>query len=212
MSFVMMSLLSTLLPLSWVRGRRIGLFGGSFNPPHAGHVHIAQEALKRLVLDEVWWLPARHNPLKPEDIYADYQRRLRATRRLARHPRFRVLDVEWRLGTSYTIELLQALAPVLSQGHCVWIMGTDSFASLHRWRRWRHIAQMIPLAVFDRPSTTLAALCSPAAMVLRRYRLPAYKARLLPEMMPPAWAFFSMRHNPESSTHLRALGPTWRIS
>ena len=202
----MRSPLSTLLPLSWVRERRIGLFGGSFNPPHEGHLHIAREALKRLALDEVWWLPARHNPLKPSDIYADYQKRLRATKALARHPRFRVLDIEWRLGTHYTIELLQVLAPVLSQGYCTWVMGADSFASFHRWRRWRDIARMIPIAVFDRPGSTLAALYSPAALALRDDRLPSSEARLLPEMTPPAWAFFSMRQNPESSTRLRVLG------
>ncbi len=200
--------LSTLLPASWIRGRRIGLFGGSFNPPHAGHVHVAREAWKRLALDEVWWLPTRHNPLKPEDLYADYRQRLEAVRALARHPRFRVLDVEWRLGVTYTVDLLEALSPLLAQGHCAWVMGADSFASFHRWRRWRDIARMIPIAVFDRPGATLAALCSPAALALRHYRLPARGGRWLVEMTPPAWAFFDIRQNPESSTRLRALAGT----
>ena len=198
--------LSTLLPVSLVRGRRIGLMGGSFNPPHIGHVHIAEEALKRLRLDEVWWLLARRNPLKPADIYADHAQRLAATRALvARHPRMRVMDFEWRLGTTYTVEVLEALAPELSQGFCCWLMGADSLAWFHHWRRWQDIARMIPLAVFDRPGYTLPALASPAARALARYRLPQREAALLPECTPPAWTFLFIRRCPESSTRLRAL-------
>ncbi len=197
--------ISTLLPASWLRGRRIGLMGGSFNPPHAGHRHIAEEAIKRLRLDEVWWLLARHNPLKPADIYADHAQRLEQTQALARHPRFRVLDIEWQLGISYTFDLLQVLHPLLRQGRCVWIMGADSFAGLHHWKRWREVAAMIPLAVFDRPGATLAALTCPAARLLRHARLPQRAAARLPETTPPAWAFLSIPRNPESSTHLRAL-------
>ena len=198
--------LSTLLPVFLLRRRRIGLFGGSFNPPHAGHLHVAREALRRLRLHEVWWLPARRNPLKPADIYADHAQRLAQTRRLARHPRFRVLAVEWCLGTDYTVDLLRTLAPVLRQGRVVWIMGADSWASFHRWKEWRAIAAMIPIAVFDRPGATLAALTAPAARALRAYRLPERVGAALADHTPPAWTFLSIRRNPESSTRLRALG------
>jgi len=197
---------STLLPASLVCNRRIGLMGGSFNPPHVGHMHIAEEALRRLALDEVWWLLARRNPLKPADIYADHAERLAATRAFAaHHPRFRVMDFEWRLGTDYTVEVLEALSPVLAQGFCTWLMGADSFATLHRWRRWRDIARMIPIAVFDRPGHTFAALSSPAARALAHYRLPQRDAPLLAECTPPAWSFLFIRRCPESSTRLRAL-------
>ena len=197
---------STLLPLTLVRGRRIGLMGGSFNPPHIGHLHVAEEALRRLRLDEVWWLLARRNPLKPADIYADHVHRVAAIRAfVAHHPRFRVMDVEWRLATNYTVEVLKALAPVLSQGFCAWIMGADSFATLHHWRHWRDIARMIPIAVFDRPGHTFAALSSPAARALAAHRLPQQAASLLPECTPPAWTFLFIRRCPESSTRLRAL-------
>ena len=197
--------LSTLLPVSMARRRRIGLFGGSFNPPHAGHRHIAEEALKRLNLHEVWWLPARQNPLKAADVYEDFAQRLAQTRALAAHARFRVLDIEWRLGTRYTIELLDALQPLLRQGHFVWIMGADSFAGLHRWKRWRDIVTRLPLAVFDRPGATIAALTSPAARALRAHRLPPRAAGKLACQRPPAWVFLSIPRNPLSSTYLRAL-------
>jgi len=195
--------LSTLMPPALVRGRRIGLFGGSFNPPHAGHVHVASEALKRLRLHEVWWIVALHNPLKSADILADFHQRLAATRALARHPRFRVLDIEARLGISRTFDLLQALSPLLDQGRFVWIMGADSFAGLHRWHHWRRIMTRLPLAVFDRPGATLAALTSPAARIFASARLPQYLAPLLPECSPPAWSFLSIPRHPQSSTRLR---------
>ncbi len=191
------------LPALSCRGRRIGLFGGSFNPPHAGHRQLAEEALRRLRLHEVWWLPTRRNPLKPADIYADHAQRLAQTRALASHPRFRVQDIEWQLGIDYTIDLLKALAPLLQQGQCVWLMGADSFATLHRWKQWRQIISIIPLAVFDRPGATLAALTAPAARLLRHHRLPQHAAALLPGHTTPAWSFISMPHNPASSTHLR---------
>ena len=169
-----------------------------------GHMHVALEALRRLRLDEVWWLPARRNPLKPADIYADHFQRLELTRRLARRPRFRVMDIEWRLGTDYTFDLLRLLAPLLRQGHVAWIMGADSWAGFHRWKNWRGIAAMIPIAVFDRPGATMMALMSPASRALGRYRLHERAGPALVSCVPPAWAFFSIRQAAESSTRLRA--------
>ncbi len=195
--------LSTLLPPALIRNRRIGLFGGSFNPPHAGHLHVATQALKRLRLDEVWWIVAWHNPLKSADVIADFHERLAATRRLACHPRFRVLNIEARLGVSRTFDLLAALDPLLAQGHCVWIMGADSFAQLHRWHNWQDIIERLPLAVFDRPAATLPALTSPAARIYDFARLPPHLAPLLPVCRAPAWSFLSIPRHPESSTRIR---------
>ncbi len=196
--------LSTLLPPTLVRGRRVGLFGGSFNPPHAGHLRVATEALRRLRLDEVWWIVALRNPLKPADILADFHQRLAATHQLAVHPRFRVLDIEARLGVSRTFDLLDALDPLLAQGCCVWVMGADSFAQLHRWHKWRQVMTRLPIAVFDRPRATLAALTSPAARAFAPARLPVHLASLLPDCAAPAWSFLSIPRHPESSTRQRA--------
>jgi nicotinate-nucleotide adenylyltransferase len=194
---------STLIPRGLYEGRRIGLFGGSFNPPHAGHLAVAEEALKRLRLDEVWWLVATRNPLKSADDTADLEKRLRQTRGLAAHPRFRVLDLERGAGTLYTADLLGALGPVLKGGLFVWIMGADSFATLHRWGRWRNIVNTLPLAVFDRPGWGLKALHSPAALAFRFERLPQEAAMFLPELEAPAWSFLTMPLRAESSTCLR---------
>ena len=196
-------LVSGLVPRALYEGRRIGLFGGSFNPPHAGHLAVAREALKRLRLDEVWWLVATRNPLKKADDTGDLRERLALTREMAAYPRFRVLDLERRTGTFYTADLLDALGPVLDGGLFVWIMGADSFATLHRWGRWRDIMRTLPLAVFDRPGWGLKALNAPAARAFRAARVAESQAASLAELAPPAWAFLTMPLRAESSTCLR---------
>ena len=191
-----------------VDGLAIGLFGGSFNPPHAGHRAIAEAALNRLGLDSVWWLVSPQNPLKNPRETSDFAARFAATKAIARHPRFIVLGIEGRIGTRTTAGFLKRMAPVLARGRFVWIMGADSFAGLHRWNDWRHLPGTLPLAVFDRPGATMAALSSPAARALARYRLPEPEAGLLPFTAPPAWAFLTLPLRNESSTALRRSSGT----
>jgi nicotinate-nucleotide adenylyltransferase len=182
---------------------RIGIFGGSFNPAHAGHVAISNEALKRLQLDQLWWLVAPQNPLKDSRETDDFDRRVAHARTLVTDPRIRVMTIERRLGTTCTAGTLQALAPVLAKARFVWVMGADSFATLHRWIRWRRIPATLPLAVFDRPGYTMQALNSPAAQILGAYRLDSADCALLPYMAPPCWSFIEIPLNGESSTEIR---------
>jgi nicotinate-nucleotide adenylyltransferase len=184
-------------------GQRIGLFGGSFNPPHKGHRAVALYAMKRLGLDWVWWLVAPQNPLKDGSDYADYQDRLAQTRRIARHPRFVVSDIEEQLGSRNTAQTLAGLAAALRRGRFVWIMGADSFADLHRWHDWQDIAETIPFAILARPGYSIRALNGRAALRYAEDRLPASAARLLPETPPPAWVFVAMPLRKESSTAIR---------
>ena len=184
-------------------GRRIGLFGGSFNPAHNGHRQIALTALKALQLDQIWWLVAPQNPLKdPRDI-DDFSERLALTKIMANHPRFVVCDAEKYLGTKTTAETLQKLSPILNQGQFVWIMGADSFASLHRWHHWREIPARLPLAVMDRPGFALKAISSPAGRILAKYRLPRRQKTALADKNTPAWVFLSLPLRHESSTAIR---------
>jgi nicotinate-nucleotide adenylyltransferase len=184
-------------------GQRIGLFGGSFNPAHRGHVAVALYALKRLKLDWVWWLVAPQNPLKNIGDYADYEERLKEVRRVARHPRFIVSNIEREFGTRTTAALLKKLAPEIRRGHFVWIMGADSFADLHRWNNWTSIVETMPLAFLARPGYSIRALNSPAALRYAAYRLPNEDAAQLADMPPPAWVFVPMPLRRESSTAIR---------
>ena len=184
-------------------GRRIGLFGGSFNPAHQGHREIALFALKTLQLDAIWWLVALQNPLKTTRDRDDFSERLQSTKIMARHPRFLVSDVEKRLNSRCTADSLKALKPLLNQGKFIWIMGADSFASLHLWQRWREIPQTLPIAVLDRPGFGLKALQSPAARYLAKKRILARNAKHLAETKAPAWVFLRLPLRQESSTAIR---------
>ncbi len=119
-------------------GMRVGLFGGSFDPPHAGHVHVTKWAMKAFGLDRVWWLVSPGNPLKP-DAPAELDRRLAAARAIMRRPRVDVTDVEARMGTRYTAATLAGLRARYPGVRFVWLMGADNLAGFHRWDRWEEI-------------------------------------------------------------------------
>jgi nicotinate-nucleotide adenylyltransferase len=182
---------------------RIGLFGGSFDPPHDGHRAVSLEALRRLGLDQVWWLVSPQNPLKPH-APSDLGRRIAAARALADHPRIKVTGVEAALGTTYTADTLRKLKERLPGVRLVWMMGADNLASFHRWRDWRGIAADVPIAVFNRPGQAFRALSSPAARTLWRTRIDERDARRIGRIPPPAWVFLPSPHVPLSSTELRA--------
>jgi nicotinate-nucleotide adenylyltransferase len=184
---------------------RIGLFGGSFDPAHDGHLRVSLEALKRLRLDQVWWLVSPQNPLKRNAPSNDLARRIAAARSVARHPRIRVTGIEAELGTTYSAETLGRLLPRLNGVAVVWMMGADNLASFHHWRDWQRIAASLPIAVFNRPGDSLGAVASPAAQTLARFRLDAHDASLLPAIPPPAWVFMPSPHIDISSTALRNL-------
>jgi nicotinate (nicotinamide) nucleotide adenylyltransferase/ribosome silencing factor RsfS/YbeB/iojap len=192
--------------LGWgLAGRRIGLLGGSFNPAHGGHLHISREALKRLDLDEIWWLVSPQNPLKPVAGMAPFAERLeRAMEVAAADRRIRVTDIEARLGTTYTADTLQKLRRQFPRARFVWLMGGDNLAQFPYWQHWQQIFRTVPVAVFARPSSSLKALAGAAAQHFARARVPENSARRLPELVPPAWVFFHSRLDPRSATSIRA--------
>jgi nicotinate-nucleotide adenylyltransferase len=187
-------------------GMRIGLFGGSFDPPHQGHVMVSETALRRLRLDRVWWLVSPGNPLKSW-MPSSAEERLARCRALIRDPRIIVSDVEVQRGNPYSRETLRFLYSRMPGVKIVWLVGADIFATFHWWKDWEELALMIPVAVFDRPGATLAAAASPAARLLAHWRLPEAEAPLLADCRPPAWVFIHGRHLAASSTALRAGHP-----
>jgi len=186
-------------------GLKIGLLGGSFDPPHLGHVHITRRALRRFGLDQVWWIVSPGNPLKP-DAPAAMQRRLAAARALVRHPRVQVTDIEARLGTRYTADTLRGLAAHYPDVNFVWLMGADNLASFHRWEHWRDIMEQVPVGVLARPGDQVKAGLSPAARTYARWRLPKEAAVGLATARAPAWLLLSGPMVEASSTALRQAG------
>lgn len=186
------------------RRLKVGLMGGSFNPAHDGHRHVAETAIKHLGLDEVWWLVSPQNPLKPRYDMAPFAERLASARKVARHPRIRVKDIELHLGTHYTADTLVALHRRCPHMSFVWIMGADNLTSFHRWERWSLICHTAVIAVFDRPSYSLRALASRAAKRFARARVPERASKTLVSRRPPAWVFLHTRHHAASATRIRA--------
>lgn len=185
-------------------GQRIGLFGGSFNPPHQGHAELIRTALVRLDLDRVWVLVTPGNPLKDARDLPSFSERATAFRALMSDPRVVITDVEERLGLRYSRDTVRYLVRRAPGVAFVWVMGADNLASFHRWQDWERIAQTLPIAVIDRPGASFAPLNAPAAQAMARARQPERRAAVLAVMAPPAWVFLHGRRMPQSSTALRA--------
>jgi len=187
--------------------RRIGLLGGSFNPAHEGHRHVSLEALKRLGLDEVWWLVSPQNPLKSDDGMEPLASRLARAKQAAHHPRIKVETPELLLGTRYTLDTVRALRRTYPDAHFVWLMGADILPQLVDWQGWRELFEAIPIAVFARPGWSYSALQSAAPRAFARYRMAASRARSLAACAPPAWCFIPSRLDSHSATAIRAVRP-----
>jgi nicotinate-nucleotide adenylyltransferase len=185
-------------------GMRVGLFGGSFNPAHDGHAHVAETALARLALDRVIWLVSPQNPLKGAHDTAPLAERMASAREHAHGPAMIVSDFETRVGTVWTIDTLRALVARHPGVRFVWLMGSDNLASFHRWRGWIDIMRLMPVAVIARPGSQLASRTAPAAARFAGARAPAEQASRLPELAAPAWTYLTAPLNPRSSTAIRA--------
>lgn len=190
--------------------RRIGLMGGSFNPAHGGHRYVALQALRALDLDEVWWLVSPGNPLKEAaGDMAPYAARVASARAVARHAPIRVSTVEAKLGTRYTVDLLEKLPRLYPKKRFVWIMGADNLGGFHQWKRWRDIARAVPIAVVARPGYDGDAHASPAMGWLRRAVRPAGQARRWDEWRLPGLVLLRFRPDRRSATGIRAAEPAW---
>ncbi len=184
------------------KGLRIGLFGGTFNPAHSGHRHVALISMQRLQLDWIWWIPAAGNPLK--DNQNSFEARFASAQRMASHPRMRVSDLEVQLGTRYSYDTIRALLPHVRGGQFIWLMGADNLRYFHRWGHWDQIAHSLPIAVIARPGDARQARLSKFAQRFRNHRLPPQQAKTYPRHGLPAWSYLPTPLHTASSTKIRA--------
>ncbi len=185
------------------KGMQVGLFGGSFNPPHAGHSLVAEIALRKLALDQLWWIVTPGNPLKSTRELAPLAERIRLSEKITRNPRIKVTAFEASHHIRYTADTL-ALVRAKNPGvDFVWIMGADSLRDFHHWQRWRQIAMTFPIAVIDRPGATLSFLSSVVAKTFDYARVDEGDAPILAHMRAPAWTFIHGPRSLLSSTAIR---------
>ncbi|MGE3149193.1 MAG: nicotinate-nucleotide adenylyltransferase [Pseudorhodoplanes sp.] len=185
-------------------GLRIGLLGGSFNPPHAAHRAVSLFAMKRLMLDRVWWLVTPGNPLKDTRELPPLADRIAAAEKVAAHPRIAVSGIESVIRTQYSRDTLAYLIGACPGVHFVWLMGADNLRQLHLWKDWRGLAALAPIAVVDRGGLSKPALAAPAAQVLAKARIPESQAASLALRPPPAWVYLHGLKSSLSSTQIRA--------
>lgn len=190
------------IPLAFP-GQRIGIMGGTFNPAHGGHGIVADTAVKRLQLDQLWIVVTPGNPLKANGGLPPLPDRMLDARKFAKQPRMKVTGFEAELGTPYTAAMLAFLKRRYPGVHFVWVMGADNLASFDRWQYWQSIAAAFPIAVVDRPGWRLKALSARAGAALRGRRVPENQAAGLALMQPPAWTLLTTRLSALSSTALR---------
>lgn len=184
-------------------GMRVGLFGGSFNPPHAGHELVADIALRRLKLDQLWWMVTPGNPLKSRNELAPLTERIALCEKIAHDPRIKVTAFEQALGQSYTAKTLEKVRQKNRGVRFVWVMGADNLKNFHLWQNWQTIAKTFPIAVIDRPGATLAYLSSKMAKTFDYARIDEEDAASLASRPAPAWTFIHGPRSPLSSTALR---------
>ncbi len=184
------------------KGLKIGLMGGSFNPPHNGHLKIAKLALKNLNLDEVWWLVSTKNPLKTSKGLMSLSKRVELTKKIANHPKFKVLNIENNLKTKNSYDLLKKILPRLSNMKLIWIMGSDNLFNFSKWYKAKKISNLIPFAVFNRRGSPFRSINSKGAYVLGK-RINSSRLKLLSISEPPIWGYFHNVNINISSTIIR---------
>ena len=187
-------------------GLRIGLLGGSFNPAHAGHRSVSLYALKRLGLDQIWWLVSPQNPLKSPKDMAPFEERFQQAQQMAAHPRILVTDIEVQWGKVYTAETLKLLRKRFPKTQFVWLMGADNLCQIHLWRRWPEIFASVPVAVFQRPAYAAGRKRGKAALRFDKSWIPVHQGHKLAHAKPPVWLLLDNPLNSLSATELRRQG------
>ncbi|MEE2999915.1 MAG: nicotinate-nucleotide adenylyltransferase [Pseudomonadota bacterium] len=185
-------------------GKRIGILGGSFNPAHRGHLHVSREAIRLLLVDEIWWMVSPQNPLKPIEGMAAIEDRIEAAISFVHDNRIKVTGIETELETNYTADTLTKLSLLYPRAKFVWLMGADNLIQISRWKDWERIFKTVPIAVFTRPSYTQRALTGYAAKRFARYKIDERMVSRLADMKAPAWSFLNIQPDPTSATKVRS--------
>ncbi|EJF90398.1 nicotinate-nucleotide adenylyltransferase [Bartonella tamiae] len=184
-------------------GNVVGLFGGSFNPPHDGHVLVAKTAIQRLGLQQLWWMVTPGNPLKDNRALPSLQSRICLSTKMIDDPRIKITGFEEKIGAYTSIMTIRHILKRHKGVYFVWIMGGDSLSTFHHWHCWRDIVHTLPIAIIDRPMAKKAVLSAPMAQTYQKFRIKEEQSTSLPYMKAPAWVYIHAQRSNTSSTALR---------
>ena len=179
----------------------IGIFGGSFNPAHDGHMHVASCGLRELALDRVWWITSKQNPLKNKQT--EYDERADSIKSLGLKKRMEINHIEKKMNIQYSIQMIKALKVRSPNTKFIFLMGADNLSQFTKWKSWKEITLLVPIAVVARPGYGLKSQLSPTARYLSNHRLPEHKAHTLKYESPPTWTFITPPLNKNSSSTIR---------
>mgnify|MGYP001483195332 FL=1 len=179
----------------------VGILGGTFDPPHEGHLFISKFAKIKLDVGEVWWIVTTTNPLKKNKV--DYKKRLKKVKRFLMNHHIKVLEIQDLSKNIYTVDLLEYLFKKFPHKKFIWLMGADNLFSFHLWRDWKKIFYNIPIAIFDRPPYSLSISKAKAILYFKEDRINSKLSRNLKFMKPPKWLFLTGLTNLQSSTKIR---------
>jgi len=179
----------------------VGILGGSFDPPHTGHLFISKNAMIKLGVDEVWWIITHGNPLKKNTT--NYEKRVLLTKKFLENKNIKVYEICKDKKNIYTIDLLKYLYKKFPSKKFIWLMGIDNLKDFHLWKNWKEIFLNIPIAIFDRPFYSLSTSKSKALTYYKNRRISNKLSKKLKNMIPPRWVFITGQTHLKSSTQLR---------
>ena len=182
--------------------KHIGLLGGSFDPPHKGHVHISLEAKKILKLDEIWWLVTPQNPLKIIKP-ATYKERIYNCKLITKNYPIKIKEVEKKINASYSFQTINFLQNHYKNIKFFWLMGADNLINFNKWQKWREIFQDIPIVIFKRHGYNTRALKSITLKTFKNYKILNNQLHKSNFKNRPAWTWIENKEIKISSSEIR---------
>ena len=182
--------------------KRIGLLGGSFDPPHRGHLHISLEAKKIFQLNEIWWLVTPQNPLKILKPTA-YNERVSNCKKITKGKPIIIKEIEKKINSKYTYQTLYYLQSHYFNIKFFWLMGADNLINFHKWQKWRKIFKEISIVVFKRHGYNNKALRSIANKTFSNYQIISNTLNKNQFNKLPSWVWINNKEIKISSTEIR---------
>ena len=130
--------------------RKIGILGGSFDPPHKGHIKISKISLKKIKLNKIFWVVTKKNPFKKKPLFSLKERMSKANESIKKYKNIKALYLDDKIKSSRTINVINYFRKVKKQKNLYLILGSDNLLKFHKWTNWKKIVKLVKLVVFSR--------------------------------------------------------------